>query len=187
MKNATERPVWAFLRSPITRFSSGITGIRLQPRSPRKLPIGIMEIPAEATAPVPEAAALARRPDQAAASAPRRPRTAPAAASAAVAAADSAAVTAQAAAAVWAAVVPEALAAAAAAADSAADDKNTTEKERLRPFLFQLSICLPRKLAMVCASLYSVSPTIVSPSLPIKCTRPSASPSEMIGAAIVAQ
>ena len=46
-------------------------------------------------------------------------------------------------------------------------------------------MCLPRKLAMVCASLYSVSPTIVSPSLPIKSTSPSASPSEMIGAAIV--
>ena len=53
--------------------------------------------------------------------------------------------------------------------------------------LFQLSMCLPRKEAMVCASLYSVSPTWFSPSFSTNSTSPSASPSEMMGAAMAAQ
>ena len=40
---------------------------------------------------------------------------------------------------------------------------------------------------MACASLYSVSPAVDSPSVPMKTTSPSASPSEMMGAAMVAQ
>ena len=52
---------------------------------------------------------------------------------------------------------------------------------------FELSKCLPRKEAMVCASLYSVSPTWFSPSFSTNSTSPSASPSEMMGAAMAAQ
>ena len=43
---------------------------------------------------------------------------------------------------------------------------------------------MPRKFATVCASLYSVSPRINSPSPPEKITHPETSPSESIGAAI---
>ena len=89
------------------------------------------------------------------------------------------------------AAVVAAASAAAGAEASAADDKNAKiEKEKengLAVLFFQLSMCLPRKPAMVWASLYSVSPTFVSPSVPTKSTSPSASPSEMIGAAMVAQ
>lgn len=47
----------------------------------------------------------------------------------------------------------------------------------------QLSICLPKKPATACASLYSVSPGAALPSPETKSTQPTTSPSAMMGAA----